>query len=97
MRKAIFGIASVLALTTAAYAQSGSDAKPISKVARQTSASSESTAKTRVAARSAPMQHRSAAAAEKRTDSVRGNPVDVNASAADRWLAEREGYRDGGY
>jgi hypothetical protein len=29
--------------------------------------------------------------------SSRMNPIDVNRPHAERWLLEREGYRDGGY
>jgi hypothetical protein len=94
MRKAIVGIAAVLALTTTTA--SAGDAKRIEKVASDTSARADSSRKSKgmieTVSKSSDVR-----VAQASTDSSKTRAIDVNGSPADRWLVEREGYRDGGY
>jgi hypothetical protein len=94
MKNVIFGIATVLALTaTSAYAR---DAKVIEKVASDTSARADSPRKSKGATGTV-ITSSDVRVARASTTSSKARPIDVNGSPADRWLIEREGYRDGGY
>jgi hypothetical protein len=99
MTKAIYGMAGALALSISpAWA---ADAK-VEKGARGDVAAKASTA--RVVAKATAAKGASKGASEGGTGSgaaeggeARMNPIDVNLPHAERWLLEREGYRDGGY
>ena len=100
MKKAIVGIAAVLALTTTTSAR---DAKTMDK-ASSDSSSRVTAIKSKGAAEPASSSG-TIRVARARTDSSSGtsssrskmNQIDPNSSHAERWLVEREGYRDGGY
>jgi hypothetical protein len=100
MTKAMFGIAGALALTVApAWAR---DVKADEKAARDTVGSTESASKsvTRVAMKRASKsvsEGGTGSAAPAAGGSAKAGAIDVTAPAAERWLVEREGYRDGGY
>jgi hypothetical protein len=100
MRKAMYGMAGALAVAIApAWA---SDVSAGEKGTGNAAASREST---RMAAKTAAPKRVSKGVSEGGTgsavpaanDGVELQPIDVNAPHAERWLVEREGYRDGGY
>lgn len=100
MKKAIVGIAAVLALTTTTSAR---DAKGMEKASSNSSASRvttiESKGVTGPASSSGAIRVARARTDSSSTDRSSGkmSQIDPNSSHAERWLVEREGYRDGGY
>jgi hypothetical protein len=100
MTKAMFGIAAALALVmTPAWA---GDEKSDEKATRDTVASSERAGKsmTKVAshsARKSASERDAGSVAQAGTGNGKADSSDAEASHAERWLVEREGYRDGGY
>lgn len=94
MKTTIVGIAAVLALTTTTA--SARDIKGIEKVAAKTSASPDTARKSKDVTKTVATSS-NVTVAQAGAGNVKKNPVDVSASHAERWLVEREGYRDGGY
>ena len=101
MKKTIFGIATVLALTTTS-AFAGNE-KPIEKSSGDARISKDGPSRSKgvTAIASGRGEVRVARADAGTTGSSSSSSdmraVDVNASHAERWLVERDGYRDGGY
>jgi hypothetical protein len=98
MTKAMFGVAGALALTIApAWAE---DVKSDEKAAVDTAAAAERTNVTRTAMKGESKrvaEGGAASAAPAASGSGTAEPIDVTLPDAERWLVEREGYRDGGY
>jgi hypothetical protein len=91
MSKALFGIAAAMALATSpAWA---GDEKSDEKAASHTVASTESVAKSESVTQSAT----DSAVEAGRASGTMKESNEVRASFEERWLREREGYRDGGY
>ena len=99
MKKTIFGIATVLALTTtSAFAGNEKPSEKSSGDARiSKDGPSRSKGVTAIASGRGEVRVARADAGTTGSSSSDMRAVDVNASHAERWLVERDGYRDGGY
>jgi hypothetical protein len=101
MKKAIFGITAILALTTTPAL--ASDGKRDGKIPGDSRASGQTRSMAEDATLAAGERGEVKVARAETTatsSSAAGSSmrsIDVNASHAERWLVEREGYRDGGY
>jgi hypothetical protein len=97
MRKVICAVAVLTITASSAWA---GEAKRIERAARSTSGSSASAAAEDVRGGGDRASSRGEARSASRGDAVRDDdarPRTPDASHAERWLVEREGYRDGGY